>query len=454
MTPGPVTSDPARRAAADVLLAVDQSAAFANLLLPRLLNERSLSATDAAFATELAYGTLRRSGVLDAVIAAGAKREISTLDPAVRAVLRLGAYQLLHTRVPPHAAVSATVDLSREVAGPKPAGLVNAVLRRVSERDWTGWVAQLAPTGDPVGALAFDRGYPRWVAAAWLAALGGDLAELDSALTEQRPVTHLVARPGRSTRDELLAQAGPDASPGRWSPYAVTLAGGDPAAIPAIRERRAAVQDEGSQLVALALVQAAVEGSDARWLDACAGPGGKAALLAGLLPPGGRLLAADLAPHRARLVRQTLPAAGGTAVVVADGRRPAWRDGGFDRVLVDAPCTGLGALRRRPELRWRRTPEDATRLQVLQRALLERAIEATRPGGVVAYATCSPHLAETVEVVAPTVAARPDAVLVDARELLTGVPMLGDGPFAQLWPHRHGTDAMFLAVIRRIESHP
>jgi 16S rRNA (cytosine967-C5)-methyltransferase len=443
------TRDPARRAAADVALAVDRDGAYANLLLPRLLRERSISGTDAAFATELTYGMLRRCGVLDAVISAGAKRDAASLDPAVRAVLRLGAYQLLHTRVPPHAAVSSTVDLSREVAGPRPAGLVNAVLRRVAERDWAGWVEQLAPADDPLGRLAFERGFPRWVAAALLEALDGDLAELDLALAEQRPSTHLVARPGRISREALLAAAGPDATSGPWSPYAVRLASGDPAGLAAIRDRRAGVQDEGSQLVALALARAPLEGRDDWWLDACAGPGGKASLLAGLLSDGARLLASDLAPHRAALVRRSLTRASSVPVVVADATRPPWRDASLDRVLVDAPCTGLGALRRRPEVRWRRQPDDAARLQGVQLALLAAAVDAVRVGGLVAYATCSPHRAETVAVIGSTLRSRADVEAVDARPLLPGVPSLGDGPFVQLWPHRHGTDAMFVAILRR-----
>jgi 16S rRNA (cytosine967-C5)-methyltransferase len=432
-----------------VVLAVDRDSAYANLLLPRLLREREITAIDAAFATELTYGTLRRSGVLDAVIGAGARRDAATLDPAVRAVLRLGAYQLLHTRVPPHAAVSATVDLSREVAGPRPAGLVNAVLRRVSERDWAGWVDELAPRADPLGRLAFERGYPRWVAAAFLDALGGDLAELERALTDARPSTHLVARPGRISREALLVDAGVDATAGPWSPYAVRLAGGDPAGIAAIRDRRAGVQDEGSQLVALALARAPIDGGDVWWLDACAGPGGKASLLAGLLPDGARLLAADLAPHRAALVRQSVRHSAAVPVVVADATRPAWRDARFDRVLVDAPCTGLGALRRRPEVRWRRVPEDAGRLQLVQRALLAAALDAVRVGGVVAYATCSPHLAETAEVIDATLRERPDIEAIDARPLIGDLPDLGDGPSVQLWPHRHGTDAMFVSVLTK-----
>ncbi len=444
-----MTKDPARRAAVDVVLAVDRDGAYANLLLPRLLRERAITGTDAAFATELAYGTLRRSGVLDPVVAVGARRAPDTLDPEVRSVLRLGAYQLLHTRVPPHAAVSTSVDLARELGGPKITGLVNAVLRRVAQRDWPRWVDELAPAGDPVGRLAFERGYPRWIAAAWLDALGNDLAELDRALTDERPSTHLVARPQRITRAELLADAGPTASAGPWSPYAVHLAGGDPGGLAAVRDGRAGVQDEGSQLVALAAAQIPVEGPDLCWLDACAGPGGKAALLAGLLPRGGRLLAADRTPHRAVLVRQTLAGDPRAAVVVADSTRPAWANRCFDRVLADVPCSGLGAMRRRPELRWRRQPADVDRLRVLQADLLTAAVEAVRPGGVVTYATCSPHLAETIGVLDSVLADRPDVELVDARAALPGVPDLGPGPTAQLWPHRHGTDAMFVAIVRR-----
>jgi 16S rRNA (cytosine967-C5)-methyltransferase len=443
-----MTDDPARRAAVDVLLAVDRDDSYANLALPRMLRERSITGTDAAFATELTYGTLRRSGVLDIVIGAGARRDAATLDPAVRAVLRLGAYQVLHTRVPPHAAVSSSVDLSRQVAGPRPAGLVNAVLRRVTEHDWPGWVDRLAPREDLLGRLAFERGYPRWIAAAMLDALDGDLAELGRALVDSAPATHLVARPGRISRDDLLTAAGPHATAGPWSPYAVRLAGGDPAALAAIRDGRAGVQDEGSQLVALALARAGLDGRDEHWLDACAGPGGKAALLAGLLPAAARLLAADLAPHRARLVRQSVsgPAA---AVVVADATRPAWPAASFDRILLDAPCTGLGALRRRPEARWRRQPGDVGRLSQLQRALVSAAVDALRPGGLLGYATCSPHPAETTGVVAATLREHGEVEAVDVRALFTGMPELGNGPAVQFWPHRHGTDAMFVALFRR-----
>ena len=446
-------NDPARRAAFDVVHAVEVDGAFSNLLLPKLLRERALSPRDAAFATELGYGTLRWQGVLDAVVSAAGRREVAALDPPVRAVLRLGAYQLLHMRTPTHAAVHATVELARATCGPKPVGLVNALLRKVGTAEWPEWVRRLAPD-DAIGHAAFAHGYPRWVAAAIAEALdhSGSADELADALSCDRPVTHLVARPGRISREDLLVQAGAGATPGPWSPYAVHLAGGDPAALPAVRNGDAAVQDEGSQLVAAAAARAGVDvagGNSAdpvRWLDMCAGPGGKSALLEALLPADGHLVAADVQPHRAALVRGAVGPS--TTVVVADGRRPPWRPGSFGLVLLDAPCTGLGALRRRPEVRWRRTEADVDRLAALQVELMRSAVAATRTGGVVAYVTCSPHPRETEAIIADACASNSQVEQIDVRQLLPDVPNVGPGPAVQLWPHRHGTDAMYLAAIR------
>ncbi|MGA8995991.1 MAG: rRNA cytosine-C5-methyltransferase, partial [Nocardioidaceae bacterium] len=198
-----------------------------------------------------------------------------------------------------------------------------------------------------------------------------------------------------------------------------------------------------------------VVGRDMCWLDLCAGPGGKATLLTGLARErGATLIANERLVHRAALVRAGLQAYGPPATVVCgDGRHPAWRPGTFDRVLVDAPCSGLGALRRRPESRWRRVPADLDRLVPLQRRLLTAALESVRPGGVVAYVTCSPVLAETAGVVGSVLAERDDVRLEDAVDLV-GLPDSA-GPLAgtvQLWPHRHGTDAMFLALLRRSRS--
>jgi 16S rRNA (cytosine967-C5)-methyltransferase len=437
-------------AAYDVLRAVAERDAYANLVLPRLLRERGLAGRDAALATELAYSTLRARGTYDAIAAVCVDRSLERVEPSVLDLVRLGAHQLLATRVPAHAAVSATVDLARAVGGEGRAKFVNAVLRRVGARDLAGWLEVVAPAYavDPEGHLAVAHSHPRWVVQAFRQALGGDLGETAAALAADNvaAAVTLVARPGRAAVEELVALGG---QPGRWSPYAVVLPAGDPAGLAVVRSGRAGVQDEGSQVVTLALAEAAVSGPEARWLDLCAGPGGKAALLGGLAGPrGARVLAVELAAHRARLVRS---AVGDTAgVVVADATAPAWRAGVFDRVLVDAPCSGLGALRRRPEARWRRSPHNLAGLGPLQRDLLRSGLDAARPGGVVAYVTCSPHPAETRAVVDDVLAkATGGATLVDARPLLPGMPDLGAGPDIQLWPHRHGTDAMYLALLRR-----
>ena len=438
-------------------LAVSDRDAYANLLLPQLLAQRGLTGRDAALATELSYGTLRGRGTYDAVLAVCSDRALQSLDSVVREVLRLGTHQLLATRIQPHAAVATSVNLVKDVAGQRPAGYVNAVLRRVAARDLEAWLAIAAPAreSDPVGHLAVRHSHPRWVVEAFAAALDevpdGGLPQTEAGLAagNERPAVHLCVVPGLADRNELVLAG---ATPARWSPFGAYLRDGDPAAISAVSEGRAGVQDEASQLAATALATVSVDGTDDRWLDLCAGPGGKARLLSGLAAAhGARLLAAEVREHRARLVRSALTPAGSGGVIVADGTRPAWPIGSFDRVIADVPCSGLGALRRRPEARWRRTPADLQALGGLQRRLLTEALAAARPGGVVAYVTCSPHLAETAEVVSDVLAARPDVEVLDAPAALPAVPGIRSGPggrYAQFWPHVHGTDAIFLALLR------
>ena len=463
--------DPARRVAFDVLSAVAERDAYANLLLPALLADRGLTGRDAALATELTYGTLRGQGSYDAILAVCSDRDPGRLDPPLRRVLRLGAHQLLATRIGAHAAVDTSVNLAKDVAGPRPAGFVNAVLRRVATRDLDSWLEIAAPSraDDPVGYLSVAYSHPRWIVSALSEALGQDpaagLAETEAALAadNERPRVTLCAVPGLADPAELAAGG---AEPARWSPFGVYVQG-DPAQVPAVAQGRASAQDEASQLAALALARAGSEpdAPGGRWLDLCAGPGGKARLLAGLAAGrGARLLAADVRLHRAQLLAGQLfragTAAGTTAagaasvaVVTADGTAPAWPPGTFDRVLADVPCSGLGALRRRPEARWRRSPEDDAALGPLQRALLAAALDSAAPGGLVAYVTCSPHLAETRDVVIDVLAGRDDVEVLDAPEVLPEVPGLRCPPpygaFAQFWPHRHGTDAIFLALLRR-----
>ncbi len=461
--------DPARRAAWQTLRAVQERDAYANLVLPAVLRREGLHGRDAAFATELAYGALRGRGTYDAVIASCARRPVSELDPPLLDVLRLGAHQLLATRVPPHAAVAATVDLARAELGGAAAGLVNAVLRAMSARPLADWLAEVAP--DPATApddhLAVVSSHPVWIVRALRDALrsaGRPSEELPELLAadNERPRVGVAALPGLADPAELLS-AGAD--PGVASPLGVRI-GGAPEGLPAVAEGRARVQDEGSQLVALAVAAAPVRGDDAgRWLDLCAGPGGKAALLAavlagrradGLLPETAGLVAVESAEHRVGLVEAAIrPLRGVVEVRHGDGREVGELEPGhYDRVLVDVPCTGLGALRRRPEARWRRVPGDLALLAPLQRALLGAALDAVRPGGVVGYVTCSPHPAETRLVVDDVLRRRSDVERLDATAVVAEVSGgrvgdLGPGPAVQLWPHRHGTDAMYLSLLLR-----
>ena len=428
-------SDPARVAAYRTLRAITADDAYANLALAE--HTAGLSARDAAFATELVAGSCRALGLYDAIIASAGGRPLRTLQPAVIDLLRLGAHQLLELRVPSHAAVAATVELAREVLSQRVTGVVNAILRKISALDADGWAARLR--NERTDAEALLARHPQWIIDAYADLLPASEISALLAANNEPPIPHLVVRPGLAEVSELGGR------PLRWSPFGA-MASGNPADLAAVHEGRAGVQDEGSQLVAWALTR--VEAPAGPWLDLCAGPGGKAALLAGLArDKGERLLASELQPHRAALVSRALARYDNPKpiVIAADGARPAWPANRFARVLLDAPCTGLGALRRRPEARWRRRPADLDALVPLQHQLLASAINATAPGGVIAYATCSPHRRETSEIVE----AAPGVEILDAPAVLPTIPDAGRGPYLQLWPHRHGTDAMFLALLRK-----
>lgn len=460
MSGSPSAVSPARAIALEVLAGVRERDAYANLLLPVLLDRRKPSDADAAFATELAYGTLRMSGRYDAIIARAARRPAEAIDPPVLDVLRLGAHQLLALHTARHAAVHQAVEQAREAAGRGAAGFANAVLRRVGERDSAAWTELLvAGVADRSERAALATGHPAWIVRAFDAALatmadgGGDveaLLEVDNAVA----LVGLAALPGLADRGEVLDDAGLPLRPHRLSPIGVELDGGDPGRIAQVAAGAARVQDPGSQLVALALTRARPVRPGERWLDLCAGPGGKAALLAAEALLGGAVVVAnEITPARAGLVRQALAAVpGGHEVEIGDGRRFGAGDRRFDRILLDAPCSGLGALRRRPEARWRKRPEDLPPLAVLQGELLDAAIGALAPGGLLAYATCSPVTAETTAVVAAALERHPGLRTVPTAPVLEAVSgtRLHDaerGTAGQLWPHRHGTDAMFVQLL-------
>ncbi|WP_308490841.1 RsmB/NOP family class I SAM-dependent RNA methyltransferase [Microbacterium terrisoli] len=449
----------AREVAFETVRAVHADDAYANLLLPKLIARAGLSTADSALATELAYGTLRRQGTYDAVIAAAADRATDRIDPVVLDALRVGVHQLLSTRIASHAAVNETVEIVRGAAGRPAAGFANAVLRRVSRDtpgDWMARVESSARSDDE--RLALHAAHPVWVIRALRRALAaeGRVDELDALLAADNaaPRVMMAALPG-------LADVPEGHTAALYSPFGFLAGSGDPGPLVRSSGGRLRVQDEGSQLAALALTRARPVADGERWLDLCAGPGGKTAILAAeALAHGARLEANELVPARARLVRHALAGVPGEIPVSeADGReRAASSPGAYDRILVDAPCTGLGALRRRPEARWRKAPGDVPALSALQTELLDAAIAALAPGGIVAYVTCSPHLAETAAVVGDVLHRHGDAVAqLDARAVVQdvalrpidlAVPTDGSGR-AQLWPHRHGTDAMSITLLQR-----
>jgi 16S rRNA (cytosine967-C5)-methyltransferase len=450
---------PARRIALEVIMAVRESDAYANLLLPVKLERAKLSEADAGFATELTYGTLRLSGYYDRVIELAAGRPTTKIDPAILDVLRLGAHQLLSLRVASHAAVDESVSLAKTVGSNSATGFVNGVLRTITRTDAEVWRTRvLASAKNDDERFALEYSHPEWVVRALRQSLKAEdrQDELTALLTADNvaPRVSLVALPGKSTVAEL------DAYPSPFSPVGATLDGGDPAKLEPVRNGRARVQDEGSQVAALALSRARPIEAGEKWLDLCAGPGGKAALLAAEALAGGAILTAnEVVPARAELVRN--------ALAVFDPAPEVWEIDGttvadihpetFDRILLDAPCTGLGALRRRPEARWRKKPKDVAELGDLQVRLLESAIGALKPGGVLAYVTCSPHLGET-KVVVQTAVRRAGGTVetINTQEVIAGFSRedldLPTAQHAQLWPHRHGTDAMFIQLLRKVSQ--
>lgn len=446
-----------RLAALEILRAVDEDDAYAHLVSGQVLSAHHLQGRDAAFALNLAYGVLRWRGLVDAIWTKCTDR--AQIDGDVRRVLAMGTHQMLQMQVPSHAAIATSVDLIRVAGTPGAAGFVNAVLRAVQARDFGTWLDALG-VGKPTELLGdYERlalrwSHPRWIVDAFAAALGPRSDELPALLAADneppRPV--LVALPGLADAQALAADS--RVTPGRLSPLAVILTQGRPDDLAAVRDGRVAVQDEGSQLAALALSRATVDDRAGGWLDMCAGPGGKAAVLTGLAAARSvQLTAVESHPSRARLLAHRLAPYrehGSLApeILVGDAREAPWGDRKFSRILVDAPCSGIGALRRRPESRWRRSPADLEALVALQRELLVTAIDATAPGGVVLYVTCSPHPAETIQIIEYVLRVREARVTqLDTGALLPEIDQQ-ESLTVQLWPHQHGTDAMFMAALR------
>ena len=436
MSNKPRKIDNPRLLAFEVLAEVGLQGAYSNLILPKALSESILEANDRALATELVYGTLRMQGRHDHFISAASDRSLEQIDPKALIVLRLGTHQLKQMRVPSHAAIYESVELAKKVVGKSTASFVNAILRKIDSLDFE----QLSKPTQEYARLALEYSHPEWIVSSYFDSLknSSDVISLLQANNNPAKPT-LIAWPGLAAQGELL-EAGALAI--ATSSVAATF-DGNPGDIAAIRERRAGVQDLGSQLVVEKFYDQFKP--NLRWLDLCAGPGGKAAYLSALLKrDGGSLLANEISNERAKLVSQVMQHG---EVNVCDGRSMPDELGKFDRILLDAPCTGIGALRRRPEVRWRRNLQDLKNLTQLQSELLESATRLLSPGGIIAYVTCSSHQAETKFQIRSFLKQHSNFTRISVQDERADI----DGDL-QLWPHRDGTDAMFLSLLRSQES--
>lgn len=433
---------------------MDRGGAYADILLDRVLREGTFrDPRDRALLTELVMGTLRRRGSLDHLLSAHLPKPLVATEPVVRNALRLGAYQLLYTRVPDRAALFETVEAVKEARGTRMAGFVNAVLRAVLRAGKTP--SRPEENGPACGAARLSVPDPLFEALVRTLGEPESLAFLSVSL--ERPPFAVRVNPFRTSRMALLARlgtAGFAPSPCRFAPDGLVL--GEPGGVhadPGFLSGEYLVMDEGAQLIGPLLCPRAGESI----LDVCAAPGGKTTHLAALAAGKARLVAADLSAGRARLLRETIARTGtpGVTTAVHDfsaGPLPGAK-GGFDKVLVDAPCTGMGVIRRNPDAKWRFRAEDPARMAALQRAILKNAWVSLRRGGLLAYATCTPFREENEEVAARFLSeARGEAAVAAPPAEWPGPPgaRTSDG-FIRLSPHRDGTDGFFAALFRKRE---
>ncbi len=435
--------DASRLLVYDILTEVNRRGGYSNLLLPQALTESNFETRDKGFATELLYGTLRMQGRHDYILEQVSDRPWEEVDTGIVDICRLGVHQLFEMRVATHAAVSETVELARKVLGESKASFVNAILRKVSAKSLEEWLQPIELINDPISRLALRNSHPEWIVSAYFDLLK-DLHRVEEELhiNNVPAVPTLVSWPGDSTQEDLV---GLGAIATKFSPFGARFEGA-PGSLELIRHRKAGVQDEGSQLVAYIFSKASKDAKNI--LDLCAGPGGKAALLSHLANVQDQdFVANEISEARAKLVKNVI---GKFPVLVGDGREIAKRNQSFDAILADVPCTGLGALRRRPEVRWRRTLQDLRELTQLQHELSTAAISVLNPGGIFGYATCSPHFAETTGECLRILKEHPELEQIDIAPLL---PQNLHGALREksmaLWTSVHDTDAMFLALFKK-----
>ena len=434
-----------RLLAFDLLTEVNRNEGYSNLLLPQALNSSKLDERDKSLVTELLYGTIRMQGKHDWVLAQISDRPWTEVDPGIVDICRMGVHQIHEMRIPDHAAVASTVEVARKRLGESKASFVNALLRNVTRKSQEDWFLPLSAISDPVERMSIQYSHPEWIVSAYYDLLKNwDEVEQALAINNEAATPTLVSWPGLSTIDDLKSIGG---EPTTFSPYGAHWKG-NPGALDLIKARKIGVQDEGSQLVASVFASAS---AGTNWLYMCAGPGGKAALLSNIAREKKIVFTAnEVSAVRADLVRQVV---NGDRVLVGDGREIGNLEEKFDAILIDAPCTGLGALRRRPEVRWRRNLQDLRELTQLQRELIDSGIKALTVGGILGYATCSPHLAETTIQVSDLKRKHGNMEQIDVSPYLPDNLENSERDHAMaLWTHRTGTDAMFLALFKKVSE--
>lgn len=435
---------------------MDRDEAFADIVLDRALREGTFpDPRDRGLVTEIVMGTLRRRGAIDYALLPFLSRPLEKTDAYVRNALRVGAYQLFYTRIPDRAALNETVAAVKAARGGGAAGFVNAVLRAIVR---AGKTPAAPRPGDPRGVEA-ELSAPGKLVQSLERTMGEEEARAFLSAVLEKPPFTVRANPFRTTVPELLARfasEGMEPSPCRFAPDGIAV--GKPPAVhsdASFRRGDYLVMDEGAQLIAPLLSPAPGE----RILDACAAPGGKTTHLSALSAGRSSIVAADASAARIRMLRETVArtAAPGIDTALNDFSRaplPSSRRA-YDKVLVDAPCTGMGVIRRNPDAKWRFRPETVEAMSRVQAMILANAWESVRPGGLLLYCTCSPLREEDEAVVRAFLSSRPDAAL-------SGPPAGWPGPadawtpdgYLRLYPHKHGTDAFFGALIRRVERGP
>lgn len=443
----------ARELALDALIRIEQDGAYSNLAVGRLLEAHSLSRKDAALMTELVYGTIQRKNTLDFYVSRFVADSARRLEPWVAHLLRLSFYQLVYLdRIPPHAAVNEAAAIAKKRGHKGIAGLVNAVLRRALREPERLKLPERLP---PAAQIALAHSHPEWLVARWMRQFGEETARRICEANNAPPQPAIRVNPLRASRDALLERLRRDgiaARPSAIAPAGIVLGdGGPPAAHPGFAEGLFSIQDESSMLAAELL--APEPGMTV--LDCCAAPGGKTAHIAEKMENRGIVIANDLHPRKIRLIEQQLERLGITCVRTETGDAAMlpgrFAPASFDRILLDAPCSGFGVIRRKPDLKWRKREADIAAIAALQAKLLDAAAGLLKPGGLLVYSTCTLEREENEEQVAAFLARHPDfAPDEGAAERLPALRASFGGPgMLRLFPHDFGSDGFFFAALRK-----